>query len=451
MHSGFILNRFSDFTGERPSLDQFVLLSLLLHALVIVLFGDTSGGGARRGEKLWGALTVTVEGLLPGSATGLGLKLDRGATLLQPPGAAARPAPASPGTTRQNREARPPAPAEIAPPAEEAPPPAQAPSFEMPPLISKATDKPATEFVVPKPSIDRAFAPATPAPPTEQAPRETPAVPPLAVPPPVIAPPVPEPVAPPMIERALVAPAPIVKPEEVKPREENVAPPAPAPKAELIPPKIERDVVKPVVSAPEPKPREVIQQSPPTPVAPVAPPPPKPEREIVQQIAPAADSKPRELPAAPPIAPPTVNEPPRRAEAPKIEREVVTPPAPSLAAPPRAPVGTPTGTPNADNDIFKPRGGATTPSTEGRTPGNAPGIDLEAVRRRAREITGGGGGARTMFPFPVAPPPKPKSREQQAFDKALKKNDCRDAYAGLGLAAVVPLVLDAVREDGCRW
>ena len=94
MHSGFILNRFSDFTGERPSLDQFVLLSLLLHALVIVLFGDTSGGGARRGEKLWGALTVTVEGLLPGSATGLGLKLDRGATLLQPPGAAARPAPA---------------------------------------------------------------------------------------------------------------------------------------------------------------------------------------------------------------------------------------------------------------------------------------------------------------------------------------------------------------------
>ena len=84
-------------------------------------------------------------------------------------------------------------------------------------------------------------------------------------------------------------------------------------------------------------------------------------------------------------------------------------------------------------------------------PDKGKGIDLDAVRRRAREISSGGSGPRTVFPFPVAPQQKPKSKEQQAFDKALKKNDCRDAYADMGLAALVPLVLDAVREGGCKW
>ncbi|MEQ1518654.1 MAG: hypothetical protein ABL931_19410, partial [Usitatibacteraceae bacterium] len=64
-------------TSERPTLDQFVLLSLMLHVLLIVLFGDTAGGGARRGEKLWGALTVTVQSLL--SDRGVESKVDRGA------------------------------------------------------------------------------------------------------------------------------------------------------------------------------------------------------------------------------------------------------------------------------------------------------------------------------------------------------------------------------------
>ena len=29
---------------------QFVLLSMLLHVLVVVIFGNTSSGGARRGD-----------------------------------------------------------------------------------------------------------------------------------------------------------------------------------------------------------------------------------------------------------------------------------------------------------------------------------------------------------------------------------------------------------------
>ena len=127
----------------------------------------------------------------------------------------------------------------------------------------------------------------------------------------------------------------------------------------------------------------------------------------------------------------------------------VAPPTAAKAAPPRPPAGvpsgSPTGTPNADTDLFKPQGDSATAA-----PGKSPGIDLDAVRKRARELSGAGAG-RSVFPFPVAPPPKPKSKEQQAFDKALKKNDCRDAYADMGLAAVVPLVLDSVRENGCKW
>lgn len=458
MHSGFTLSRFSIFTVERPSLDQFVLLSLMLHVLVIVLFGDASGGGARRGEKLWGALTVTVQSLLP--EPGVALKLDRAATMRQQPAANPQSAPASPGITSEKVDPRIPEAIEQTQPVKESAPPAQAPSFEMPPLISKDVEKAVTEFVVPKPSADRTYPPPTQAPPTEQLPRETPTAPPPVIAPPVIPAPVvvpaAEPIAPIKIEPALVAPLLPLKPVDLKPREELVAPPALQP--EPIPPKIEREIVKPIVSTPAQKPREVVQPvaqptapAPSTPVTPIAPAvPEKPERESVQPVVSPVESKPREVPVA--VPPPALREAPQRVEAPTLEREIATP-----AAPPVAIKAAPSGATNADKDIFKSRGDATralidTPGlAPPPVPGKAPGIDLDAVRRRARELSSEGTGPRTVFAFPVVPPQKPKSKEQQAFDKALKKNDCRDAYADMGLAAVVPLVLDAVREGGCKW
>ena len=84
-------------------------------------------------------------------------------------------------------------------------------------------------------------------------------------------------------------------------------------------------------------------------------------------------------------------------------------------------------------------------------PGSAPRIDLDSVRQRAREIAREGMGARTLLPFDVKGKEAIKRKEQQAFDKALKRPDCRDAYAGMGLAAVVPLLWDAVSEKGCKW
>ena len=446
MSSGFTLSRFSLATDGRPSLDQFVLLSAMLHVLVVILFGDTTGGDVRRGEKLWGAFTVTVQGLMTDSA--VGLKLDRSTTLMQSR-REMQPVPASPGIPSTNREARVSTPAENPQPAEDVAPSAPTPAFEMPPVISTDVEKAVTEFVVPKPSADRVYA--QPTPPAKEAPGAALVVPPPPTPPPVVAP-APLPVAPPPVEGTIVPPVPVVVPVESRSRVEAIATPIPAPLPEAG---------MPVVAAPDPKPREVVTPIV-QPVQPAAPAPAIPAREIVPPIVSPAEPKPREIPAPAPVAPPALSEPPARAEAPaapKIEREVVkaaAPPAASVAAPAApttTPIGTPVGKAAADRDLLKPGIDATRPSTDALAPalGKAPGLDLDAVRRRAREISSGGTGPRTVFPFPGTPPQKPKSKEQQAFDKALMKNDCRDAYADMGLAAVVPLVLSAVREDGCKW
>ena len=78
-------------------------------------------------------------------------------------------------------------------------------------------------------------------------------------------------------------------------------------------------------------------------------------------------------------------------------------------------------------------------------------INLDSVRQRAREIDREGSAPRTLLPFNVKPKLDTRTKEQQAFDKAFNRPDCRDAYAGMGLAAVVPLILDSVSEKGCKW
>ncbi|MFO1271223.1 MAG: hypothetical protein U1F50_06010 [Rubrivivax sp.] len=47
-------------------------------------------------------------------------------------------------------------------------------------------------------------------------------------------------------------------------------------------------------------------------------------------------------------------------------------------------------------------------------------------------------------------PPETKSKLAQDLEKN-RRADCRDAYAGMGLLAAVPLAADALRKDGCRW
>lgn len=53
--------------------------------------------------------------------------------------------------------------------------------------------------------------------------------------------------------------------------------------------------------------------------------------------------------------------------------------------------------------------------------------------------------------LPVLPrPPEVDEALARDIEKA-GKTDCRKAYAGAGVLAVVPLVADALKGSGCKW
>jgi hypothetical protein len=81
----------------------------------------------------------------------------------------------------------------------------------------------------------------------------------------------------------------------------------------------------------------------------------------------------------------------------------------------------------------------------------SPRLDLDQLRRQAREVSREGSGPRTLLPFPTVAKDASKRDIEKIFDKALKRPDCKDAYADMGLAAVVPLVRDALKDGGCKW
>lgn len=80
-----------------------------------------------------------------------------------------------------------------------------------------------------------------------------------------------------------------------------------------------------------------------------------------------------------------------------------------------------------------------------------PKLDLDSLRGRARQLTADGEASRRALPFPTVAKDTPKRDIEKIFDKALKRPDCKEEYANMGLAAVVPLVRDAVKGDGCKW
>ena len=116
--------------------------------------------------------------------------------------------------------------------------------------------------------------------------------------------------------------------------------------------------------------------------------------------------------------------------------------APVNAPAPGGPVAAPgSGMPDAGARVG--RDVATPPSL----PASAPRLNLELVRPRGGAISAqGGSGLLQMLPHP----PEAKSKLAEDIEKAAKA-DCRKAYGSLGLAAVVPLAADALRDKGCRW
>jgi hypothetical protein len=80
-------------------------------------------------------------------------------------------------------------------------------------------------------------------------------------------------------------------------------------------------------------------------------------------------------------------------------------------------------------------------------PASAPRLNLDLVRPRGGVISSQG--SRGLLPM-VPHPPEAKDKLADEIAKAAKP-DCRKAYGQLGLAAVVPLAADALRDKGCRW
>lgn len=108
---------------------------------------------------------------------------------------------------------------------------------------------------------------------------------------------------------------------------------------------------------------------------------------------------------------------------------------PSATGAPRS--GTPDAGARAGADV------ATRPSA----PASAP-LNLALPRSAGGELSRQGSrGVLNLLP----PPPERKSKLAEAIEKTAKK-DCREAYAGMGILAVVPLAIDAAKnKDNCRW
>ncbi len=343
-------------TIVKPPLWEFVLLSMLLHATAILLFGAPSGG-SREGRAMWGALQVVLQGA-PVDA-GPSLRMDRGISAEKP------------------------TPARKAPRVERLLAPIESPAAD---LMPKET----APVVIP-PLLDRIVTP-----------DRTPELTPFRMPPPTPVQEAPVPVAP--------APSPPQAPAVEK---------RPAPRVERAiaePPPVPAPVVVQPVPVPVPLPERVITT--PAEISPVASPviPALPDTPIVERpplevpALPVEATTAREAPLAVPSTPMPVPQPTPQREAPtRIERAPLPREEPALQPAPFRPSG-----PSIDSPVNRAR----EPGT--KYDPTAPTLDLEAMRQRAGEMARAGTGNRAVLPFPMPPVPPKKSKMETAIENARK-------------------------------
>ena len=491
--------------ARRPLLAQCLVLAGLLHLLLVLVFGNTPGGSAKPGEGLWGAFQVRLVGSgpagqpeaavietphtgAPGQAdrqrfggavrpdvaprpsdgpgaarAGRWLPLAAGgdaeasplATSADPAGPAvlplaaadlparpsidlARPLPAEPATALPSAV---PAERQLAGPA--AAPPLPARHWPAPAPVARLTAEPAPAAPLQPPPVPSFEVQSLPAP-RAVAPRPPgrPLAPPAAVDLPAVAPPALPSFA---AEAPLPARAAAPRPAErsLAPLTSTELPPTPTPLPDL--PSF------PVQAAPPP--RTLAQRERPSALGALAP---------AELAAALADAPPlpgfAAQPAAPPravaarAAPSAVTPPasadlgPAPAEAPALPGFAVAPPdASALAAAPvpASPLGVKqaAGAPDAGarlgHDI------ATAPSQ----PASAARLKLDLVRPRGGPIAAQGSrGLLSVVPHP----PELKTKLEKEIELS-GLADCRKAYSAMGLAAALPLMVDALREKGCRW
>jgi hypothetical protein len=473
---------------------RFIVLSLLLHVWVVLLFGDTGNVASERaGSAKFGSFFARLNPLASPRTSSPATSAKVTATKS---GASGRATTAPPPNAVSSADASAAIPPASVPQVETQPAAVPEPIPTLPILAVEAPAAPTT-FVVPllpPPTPGEVVAPFS--------------IQPLAAPilaAPIALPKDTEPLLIPML--APVTPSTPVLPtrevilQEPKLRIEPITlPPSPtmmvAPIPTLPPPEIAREITPPAqlkiraepltlppptpilepVIAPAPniapqstvKPIEVAPQvfaPPPAPVPTPVPAPPAPQIQTlppIPQIATPAIAAPtstvKPIDVSPqvfsPAQVPTVT-------APTITRELGNTlnrdaNAAPTAVTPAIPSNTNTPATTANPAASTPPGRAELPTISGvPLSGGAnaplPKLDLDSLRSRARQLASDGTGPRTLLPFPTAPPDPTKRNIEKIFDKALKRPDCKDAYADMGLAAVLPLVRDALKDGGCKW
>lgn len=386
-----------------PPLWRFVVLSILLHALLIALFGAPSGGSSD-GQAMWGSMSVELRGMLLDSA-----RAPYAAPRPQSPREAVEGPPAATRADR-SQDAVP-----LTPPAETQAA-AVAPSgpaiVEVPTPFPPLLDRVRTEVRLDEP-------------------------PPLRVPPPTAG----TDLRPPPRERPVQV-APVEIPEPLP-----VAPSARPERVLAEPPAIASPVLTPV---PAPAP---IERTPPP--AATVPPTTKPVEAAPVEV------RSIPVPTLEGLAMPRVESPPvELAPMPEIRALPAPAPAPERAAPP-VPATPPASTtpPASATSPGDPRGPSDfrreAPARKAADPSSnydptAPPLDVDAMRKRAGQIAREGTGQRALLPFAMPPVPAKKSQIESALENA-RKPDCRTAYQGLGLLAAVPLIANEFGEGNCTW
>jgi len=444
-----------------PSMARFVVLSVLLHVWVILLFGDASG---TRGNGLGVGRTflATLERAASPAASVASPRGDRRGAATD--GASERadariaPAPSSapevPAATQENAAA----------PTGPVATPIEPPVVEKIPILTNEVKAPATPFLIAPIPIETA--PVLPSPPSAPLPAFTTIAPIASVPKVVrdeagfavyVAP---------IVERAQLAPvpppmlatpqmSPLVQPAADREFASYVPPPVIAPAATV---ENRQPPASPAVASPVEAPVAAVSPMIAPPSVPIAPgPPPAFATAPIEplKMQPASKSPEIYTPAAPvttTIAPVENTVPTPRTGAPVADRDMpaaTIAPSTSGGAVPRAvspqvDSSTGVGSPALLNFPL-PIPAPTAPAVA------TPRLDLDALRRQAREVAREGSGPRTLLPFATVAKEPPKKDMEKIFDKALKRPDCKDAYADLGLAALIPLVRDAVRDGGCKW
>lgn len=87
-------------------------------------------------------------------------------------------------------------------------------------------------------------------------------------------------------------------------------------------------------------------------------------------------------------------------------------------------------------------------------PPATPAFDMAAARATARQSARDGSGDLVTRPrLPPTLDPGREAREEKlaAGIERSTRRDCKTAYAGAGLLAIIPLVKDAVTGTGCKW